>query len=63
MLFTTIEYLCFLTRVGCYTINLGVTTLYIGINAASMGYMIMSSLYWNMVRERPKMITHKVKTE
>lgn len=56
MLFTTIECVCFLTRVG-------VTAFYIGINAASMGYTIMSSIYRNLVRERPKMITHKVKTE
>ena len=45
VLFTTIEYVCFLTNIGCYTINTTISVIQTSVNVLQTGYNVTKKIY------------------
>ena len=45
VLFTTIEYVCFLTNIGCYTINTTISVIQTSARVIHTGYNVTKYLY------------------
>ena len=45
VLFTTIEYVCFLTNIGCYTINTTISVIQTSARVIHTGYNVTKYIY------------------
>ena len=45
VLFTTIEYVCFLTNIGCYTINTTISVIQTSSRVIYSGYTVTKYIY------------------
>ncbi len=57
VLFTTIEYVCFLTNIGCYTINTTISVIQTSARVIHTGYKVTKYLYKKSF-SKPKQIEY-----
>lgn len=58
VLFTTIEYVCFLTNIGCYTINTTISVIQTSVRVILVGYNVTKYIYKKTILNKPKEIEY-----
>ena len=61
VLFTTIEYVCFLTNIGCYTINTTISVIQTSARVIHTGYNVTKYIYKKTFStDKPKQIEYLI---